>query len=412
MLLMPQKAPHTVHILEGKATLYQRPTTPQWFVRYKVGGKWLRSTTKQNTLEAAKQAAVDIVTNAWFREKNDLPIVNKRFKHVANLAIKRMEDLLANGQGKVTYKHYIQAINKYLIKFLGNHNIDKIDYALLTKFSIWREQQMRTTPSQSAINTHNSALNRVFDEALLRGFITKSQVPYLENKGVSSARRDDFTVEEYKQLYQYMRKWVKEAREGREKTIRNLLRDYVLILANTGIRAGTEAMNLKWQHITIVKQDGQDYLTLHIKGKTKKMRSIQVPHRVAIYLQRIQMRDDEINKMSFYELIDAGLDKYVFRIDGKDMTSNFGKVFKRLLHAAELLKDRRSGKDRTLYCLRHYYATLRITIGQISTKQLAEYMGTSEAMIEKHYGHLNLQRIANKFVGAGTLDKALKVTDK
>lgn len=409
---MPQKAPHTVHILEGKATLYQRPTSPQWFVRYKVGGKWLRSTTKKNSLEAARQAATDIVMNAWFREKNDLPIVNKRFKHVANLAVKRMEDLLDNGQGKVTYKHYIQAINKYLIKYLGNHNIDKIDYVLLTKLSVWREQQFGKAPSQSAINTHNSALNRVFDEALLRGFITKSQVPHLENKGISSARRDDFTVEEYKQLYQYMRRWVKEAREGNEKAVRNLLRDYVLILANTGIRAGTEAMNLKWQHISIVKQDGNEYLTLHVKGKTKKMRAIQVPHRVAIYLQRIQMRDPELNAMTFYELIDAGIDKYVFRIDGKDMTSNFGKIFKRLLEAAELLVDRRSGKDRTLYCLRHYYATLRITIGQISTKQLAEYMGTSEAMIQEHYGHLDLQRIANKFVGAGTLDKVLKVGDK
>ena len=409
---MPQKAPHTVHILEGKATLYQRPTTPQWFVRYKVDGKWLRSTTKKNTLEEAKQAAVDIVTNAWFREKNNLPIVNKRFKHVANLAIKRMEDLLANGQGKVTYKHYIQAINKYLIKYLGNHNIDKIDYALLTKFSVWREQQMATKPSQSAINTHNSALNRVFDEALLRGFITKSQVPFLENKGVTSERRDDFTHEEYRKLYRYMRKWVKEAREGNEKAIRYLLRDYVLILANSGIRAGTEAMNLKWQHITIVKQDGKEYLTLHLKGKTKKMRAIQVPHRVAVYLQRIQQRDDELKDMTFYELIDAAVNKYVFRVNDKDMTSNFGKVFKRLLEAAELLKDRRSGKDRTLYCLRHYFATLRIEIGKISTKQLAEYMGTSEAMIEKHYGHLNLQRIADKFVGSGTLNKVLEARNK
>lgn len=409
---MPQKAPHTLHILEGKATLYQRPTTPQWFVRYKVGSKWLRSTTKKNTIEEAKQAAVDIVTNAWFREKNDLPIVNKRFKHVANLAVKRMNDLLDNGQGKVTYKHYIQAINKYLIKYLGNHNIDKIDYALLTKFAIWRAEQLGKTPSQSAINTHNSALNRVFDEALLRGFITKSQVPYLENKGVTSERRDDFTYEEYRTLYRYMRRWVSEAREGNEKAIRILLRDYVLILANTGIRAGTEAMNLKWQHVTIVKQDGKEYLTLHIKGKTKKMRAIQVPHRVAVYLQRIQMRDDELKDMTFYELIDSAVDKYVFRINGKDMTSNFGKVFKRLLEAAELLKDRRSGKDRTLYCLRHYFATLRIEIGKISTKQLADYMGTSETMIQKHYGHLNLQRIADKFVGSGTLEKALNPSIK
>jgi len=247
---------------------------------------------------------------------------------------------------------------------------------------------------------------------LFRGFITKSQVPHLENKGLTSERRDDFTVEEYKKLYQYMRKWVKEAREGNERAVRDLLRDYVLILANTGMRAGTEAMNLKWQHITIVKQDGQEYLTLNIKGKTKKMRAIQVPHRVAVYLQRIQMRDEELKHMSFYELIEASVDKYVFRVNGKDMTSNFGKIFKRLLEAAGLLVDRRSGKDRTLYCLRHYYATLRITIGDISTAQIADYMGTSEKMIQEHYKHLNLQRIANKFVGSGNLATALKAKVK
>ena len=39
-------------------------------------------------------------------------------------------------------------------------------------------------------------------------------------------------------------------------------------------------------------------------------------------------------------------------------------------------------------------------------------MGTSEAMIEKHYGHLNLQRIADKFVGAGTLVGTLKDSNK
>ena len=100
---MPQKVEHTVHILEGAATLYQRPTTPFWFVRYKVANKWLRTSTKKIKLEEAKQAAVKLVTNAWFRQENDLPIINKRFKHVANLAIKRMQDLLDNGQGKVTY---------------------------------------------------------------------------------------------------------------------------------------------------------------------------------------------------------------------------------------------------------------------------------------------------------------------
>ena len=159
---MPQKAAHTVHILEGKATLYQRPNTPYWQVRYKANGKWLRATTKKSNEEEAKQATVEIVMNAWFRAKNDLPIVNKRFKHVANLAIKRMEDLLANGQGKVSYGHYIQALKNYLIPHLKRHNIDNIDYGVLSRFAVWRVNEMKKTPSQSCINIHNAALNKVF----------------------------------------------------------------------------------------------------------------------------------------------------------------------------------------------------------------------------------------------------------
>ena len=87
---MPKKAPHTVHILEGQATLYKRPTTPIWFVRYKADGKWIRTSTKEAKLEDAKQAAVKLVTNAWFRVDNNLPVVNKRFKHVANFESPRL----------------------------------------------------------------------------------------------------------------------------------------------------------------------------------------------------------------------------------------------------------------------------------------------------------------------------------
>lgn len=61
---MPQKVERTVHILEGKATLSIRKTSPVWQVRYKVGNKWLRTTTKEEDLAKAKSKAVDLVTNA------------------------------------------------------------------------------------------------------------------------------------------------------------------------------------------------------------------------------------------------------------------------------------------------------------------------------------------------------------
>ncbi len=181
---MPQKSDDTVHILEGQATLFKRPTSPIWHVRYKVHGNWARQTTKCEDLAAAKQRATDMVIDARFKEKHSLPIVNKRVKSVGKLAIRRLEALIASGRGKATYKTYIQAIEKYIIPLLGNHNIDKIDNAVLAKFEKQRIDMMGRTPSASVINNHNSALNQVFDEALERGYMTKFQVPLLRNVGV------------------------------------------------------------------------------------------------------------------------------------------------------------------------------------------------------------------------------------
>ncbi len=49
-----------------------------------------------------------------------------------------------------------------------------------------------------------------------------------------------------------MRGWVKH-KLPRVRTDRELLRDYVLIMANTGLRNG-EARNLKWRDIEEIKQ--------------------------------------------------------------------------------------------------------------------------------------------------------------
>jgi hypothetical protein len=52
--------------------------------------------------------------------------------------------------------------------------------------------------------------------------------------------------------------------------MRELLRDYVLILVNSGIRHGIEAQNLCWKHIRIEKdkRTQQNMLLFYVKGKT------------------------------------------------------------------------------------------------------------------------------------------------
>jgi hypothetical protein len=90
------------------------------------------------------------------------------------------------GRGKATYKTYIQVIHNYLIPLLGNHNVDRIDNAVLARFEAERIELMGRVPSASVINNHNSALNSVFDEAIERGYMTKFQLPLPRNDGVKT----------------------------------------------------------------------------------------------------------------------------------------------------------------------------------------------------------------------------------
>jgi integrase len=395
---MPQKSESTVHILEGKATLYKRQLSPLWYVRFKVQGRWVKASTKAEELKEAKSNAVELVTNAWFREKNELPIISKRFSQVANLAIKRMEDLEKIGEYKKTYKTYVQALNRYLIKFFKNHNVDRIDNALMQEFNRWRIQEMKRQPSKSVLNNHNSALNRVFDEAIERGYMTKLQVPLLKNYGKDSERRPDITIEDYTPLYRGMRKWVKTARKGNEKRLREVMREYVLVIANVGFRPGTEGMNLKWHNVYFYEQDDKKYLALWVEGKTDA-HEMTARHSVVRYLDRLRLLNPEWQEGSFEEFLNRRLTDYVFRIDGKDMTTKFGRMFKRLLDNLGLLIDPRTGKERTLYSLRHMYATHVLTKHRMSIEELAEHMGTSVTMIQNHYNHIILRKAASRIAG-------------
>ena len=76
--------------------------------------------------------------------------------------------------------------------------------------------------------------------------------------------------------------------------MRELLRDYVLILANTGMRHGTESYGLKWKHISFhTGKNGRRYLMMNVNGKTGK-RELVARHNVAGYLQRIHARPDKV----------------------------------------------------------------------------------------------------------------------
>jgi len=160
-----------------------------------------------------------------------------------------------------------------------------------------------------------------------------------------------------------------------------------LILANTGIRHRTEADNLRWKHITLFEDKGDVFLEMSVRGKTGR-RDIICRSGTVNYLKRIQGWCPEVADMSFEELVEAKIDLPVFRLPDGTASQNLRQTFKRLMIDTGLLTCARTGQNRTLYSFRHTYATFALLNDGMDINTLAMQMGTSIAMIERHYSHL------------------------
>jgi integrase len=289
--------------------------------------------------------------------------------------------------GRQVYDDYIVCIERYLIPFFGAQHVTTVDYDKIQQFYDWRRAKMGREPKASTLNTHNSAMNRVFEEAVARGFLAHKNVPLLVNRGEKSERRPDFTREEYATMIRKLPSWIDAGKGGKSTDMRHLMRDYVLIMANTGMRHGTEALNLQWKHVTLFEEKDLQYLEMSVTGKTGR-RDIICRSGTINYLKRIHERCNDIKHIPFETLLKQRLDLPVFRLPDGTVSHNIHQTFRAFLTEIGLITCLRTGQNRTLYSLRHTYATFALLNDGMDIHALAIQMGTSIGMIERHYSHL------------------------
>ena len=108
--------------------------------------------------------------------------------------------------------------------------------------------------------------NQIFRFAKRKGYISDPPVIAIPSSRQNS--RPDISETEWRTLYTYLRKYVKEAQDKRRHRERFYLQHYILILANSGIRVG-EARHLRWRDISSTKTlSGQKRLIFTVRGKT------------------------------------------------------------------------------------------------------------------------------------------------
>ena len=204
---MRQLRDDTHLVLDGEVRVYRRERSKRWQAAFVIDGHTIRISTGKRDLAEAKEYARDTFLEYKFRHKNDLPVVTKKFSDVAKLAIVDMRKQLDAGLGRKVFADYIVCIERYLIPFFGAQFVTSIDYQKIQDFYEWRRAKMGREPKASTLNTHNSAMNRVFEEAVARGFIAHKSVPLMVNRGEKSERRPDFTREEYATLIRKLPSW-------------------------------------------------------------------------------------------------------------------------------------------------------------------------------------------------------------
>ena len=384
-------------------------------------------------MKEAKKRAHEILIKANVRKEMNHAPITRFFRDVAKNAILKMQRELDNKEGKVIYKDYIAIAKKYLIPSLGNYRVDNIDFKAMEQFSKRRETLMGSAIKRSTLMNHNAALNYIFGVAIEQGFMVESNRPRIVTKGKQSERRADFSAKEASAVLRLFDAWIKVGRVDQIE-LRALLKDYVSVLLDTGARPGKELLDLRWSHIEVsvdpeirqtgkYDEDGDEIMEhdfnrsviFHIQtGKTgKRLAYGREPTVRAIgnIIERNYGR--RLADIGLRRIAELPQDDYVFRykeyLNEEEKKAkrkpelikptSFSKLFDNYLTAHGLLKDPITGQNRVFYSLRHTYATLALTHDKVPIHTLAEQMGTSVKMIEKHYSHLNIKEAAHQLRG-------------
>ena len=382
--------PATIHLLDGVIVLYKRFGSSQWQCRFRLeNGSWFACSAASDQVAEASTRAIQIFHKIQQKNTSGEALRTRTFACLAQEELLALRTQLLKAKNRQSIRDHIYVLDHYLIPFFGNKVVATIDQEQIDQFDSWRISQMGREPMADTQRHHSTTFNRIMTRAYTKGLLNHHAKPLKLNiGGAKKQARPGFSTEEIERLLALMPLWERQRRAGRTQRFHDmarLCRCYVEFLLYTGIRQGTESMPVRWKHIQWHRVGSEQYLKIWVSGKTGPRQLIARASLIET-LERL-MTWQQLPYESLDQLIKAGLDRRVFAFPAGDQPYSMQGVFRRLLEDAGVLRDPLTGQIRTLYSLRHTYATQALASG-IDIHTVARQMGTSVAMLEKHYSKL------------------------
>jgi integrase len=388
---------HIVH--GGKVNIYRRGEGKFWQCSASVGGNQFRVSTGETSLDLAKQFAADWLLTLLGKNHAGILTTGKTFEAVARQFLTEYEIITEGHRSPRWVEGHGIRLRLHLIPFFSDLRISEVTAGKVQEYRVHRMSSRidpktgeAKRPARSTLHDEIVTLRQVLKTAIRHGWL--SHLPDLSPPYRTQGKivhRPWFSPAEYKQLYEATRAYAAEPFNSHHKWNAEQVHDYVLFMANTGLRPD-EARNLQHRDVAIVVDEatGQRILEIEVRGKRGVGYCKSMPGAVKPYQRLLarplpglpQGKRARRRRAERGEPLDQ--DEILYpKPTGPVFPGNHIKLFNNLLDRENLKLDR-DGNRRTAYSLRHTYICMRLMEGA-DIYQIAKNCRTSVEMIEKFY---------------------------
>ncbi|MEQ9145536.1 MAG: phage integrase SAM-like domain-containing protein [Parvibaculaceae bacterium] len=354
-------------ILGGKVQVYRRSRSRFWQCAASLNGKQHRTSTKEESLAAAKDFAEDWYLELVGKSRRGELKNEKSVREAAKKFTLEYETITEGQRSPDWVRGHRDRLRLHILPFFGDLGLSEVTAGKVQEYRLYRIEHSTTgkPPARKTIHNEIVTLRQVLKTAIRHGWL--EHLPDLSTPYKTQGKlehRPWFSPKEYKQLYEATRKRARNEKHPSVKRHAEDLHDFVLFMANTGLRPD-EAYNIEHRDVEIERDEatGEIILVIEARGKRGVGYCKSMPNAVRPY-QRIVQRNRP-------------------KPTDKVFPHNHLRMFNTILEQ-EGLKYSRDGKRRTSYSLRHTYISLRLMEGA-DIYQVAKNCRTSVEIIEKHY---------------------------
>lgn len=377
--------PSSIDTIRGypqKLIIYKTDASKYYWVRLYFNGRYHTKSTKTETVVAAKAFAVNfyesVLINAKVTHKSDK---SKAFATISARFFESVEQSTKETVFRTDFSRY----KSDLLPLFGEQEIDTITNAQISGL---QNRLLERNLSTATIKHFMVVLRKIMKFAVSNDLMSNIPVfPKVGGRLKTFQKRDYLTLDEYKQVVAKAEKLAEDKLEVRGVKITLEMKYLIQFMVNTFIRP-SDLRVIKHKHVQVQEVGKDKWVTLtHPSTKTNDDEVQAMPATVPIYQKLVEFKKQEKMKL--------GLDEYVFfpQYDNRDTAmAVMARLLKRIVQETDI--EAKTGKNITMYGLRHTAIMFRLTIGRVDALALAKNARTSQQMIDKFYAsHLKTAQV-------------------